>query len=285
MQTEAAQELLGQLVNIANFINPITEEDYSVAVYDLEKCLEYVPGETIDLGITVGDALQEGSIPDQCIKSGQKLVMIMNKNESRIGVPYLCCATPIENDGYVLGCIVTYQNVDTYYNILGVSQSLDQSSQDLSSSMQQVAASTQELTNTARDLNELGKLLNSSVANTDNMISFIKKIADQTNLLGLNAAIEAARVGEMGKGFGVVADEIRKLAVESSDSVKEITDELKKIQDGIFQLSHKVEIIKKAMEEQADVMEEVTASSSGLATAANDLNKFAENMYTVNRGN
>lgn len=281
MQIKAAQELLGQLVNIANFINPLTEEDYSVAVYDREKLLEYVPGETIDLGITVGSSLEEGTIPDRCMKSGKKLVVMMDKNESRVGVPYLSCATPIENEGSIIGCVVTYQNVDTYYNILGVSQGLDQSSQDLLVSMQQVGASTRELTNTARDLNELGKLLNSNVSNTDDMISFIKKIADQTNLLGLNAAIEAARVGEMGKGFGVVADEIRKLAIESSDSVKEITGELKKIQEGIVKLSQKVEIIKKAMEEQSEVVEEVTASSSGLATAANDLNKYAEDMYTI----
>ncbi|MBO4783057.1 MAG: methyl-accepting chemotaxis protein, partial [Lachnospiraceae bacterium] len=65
---------------------------------------------------------------------------------------------------------------------------------------------------------------NTSIRKIEEMVGFITEIADQTNLLALNASIEAARAGESGRGFGVVAEEIKHLAEQSNDSAMRITE-------------------------------------------------------------
>lgn len=115
---------------------------------------------------------------------------------------------------------------DSFKNSLKISEASQSHIKEMSTSMNTIKESVLE---TNREIEKLNEISN----NIGTILTAINSISEQTNLLALNAAIEAARAGEAGRGFSVVAEEIRKLAEETSSETNKIDELIHTIQNGV----------------------------------------------------
>jgi len=110
------------------------------------------------------------------------------------------------------------------------------------------------------------------------VLTSIKQIADQTKMLSLNAAIEAARAGASGLGFGVVAEEIRKLSNESKNTVTAIQVLTNKIKKKVTRTIKGSQLTLRSSEEQAAACQEMSASIEEIAGRSDQLEIIAQNL-------
>ena len=120
-------------------------------------------------------------------------------------------------------------------NAASAAEAAEQADQETSQSRQVVMQTKQSINLLADEVDKATQVIHQLELDSDNIgtiLDVIRDIADQTNLLALNAAIEAARAGEQGRGFAVVADEVRSLASRTQDSTQQIREMIEKLQGG-----------------------------------------------------
>lgn len=271
-------EMIHYFVTVAPYIKRLTIEDIGVSVSTTEKYVFYDPPKTIKFpkDSYLGDPPAPGSVLAEAIQKGQRMVKEVAREA--FGVPYVAIAMPIYEKDHIVGGISIYQSVDKKEKMIHIADSLDHTIKTLDLTVQQIAAEAEELAATGQELGSISQETNVQVGETDHVVQVIKKIADQTNLIGLNAAIEAARVGEQGRGFAVVAEEVRKLAQSSSVSTRDINLTLHKIKNAVEQINAAVKEVSTVANHQAQVLTEITVALNDLTSLADTILSMAKDL-------
>ncbi|MFP4022088.1 MAG: methyl-accepting chemotaxis protein, partial [Halanaerobium sp.] len=152
-------------------------------------------------------------------------------------------------------------------NINDGNQSVDNSVNQI----ENVKGNTKDVANTINNLGELSNKIGE-------IVGLINDIAAQTNLLALNAAIEAARAGEAGRGFSVVADEIRQLAEESEEATTQIGGLVKEIQNGVGNAVSKMNNTEEVVDGSVSAIKNTGSTFEKINSAALRLRELIENI-------
>lgn len=147
--------------------------------------------------------------------------------------------------------------------------------------LQESTDSSNSLLNEMAKSSESIELLSKSAEDVEAILDVINNIADQTNLLALNAAIEAARAGEQGRGFAVVADEVRVLSQRTSDSTTEIRALLNALNVKAKESVASMNTTKEKTDESVEIIEKTNANVSGIVNELSSINDLNASIATA----
>jgi hypothetical protein len=210
-----------------------------------------------------------------------RMLAVEELDASIYGAPVLMMSYPIfdEDDPIqVVGTFCIAQPRQTVLDLRIMSTNLSKSLEEISAVIQELAASASDISSNEYHLNQNIKEVSDLSFKINDVLIFIKQIADETKMLGLNASIEAARAGEVGRGFGVVAEEIRKLSDESKNTVAQIRGLTESIDTKVEETIRNSQITLNSGQEQAAAIQEITASIEEINIMAERLEKIALGM-------
>jgi hypothetical protein len=268
--------------SFAPIIAELFPEGAFLYMSDLTKIMYMQSSKKFTLqGMEIGYVLKESDMAYQTIRTGKP--QMKEVGEERYGVPVYITNYPLyDEDENGRQAIVATLGVVVPKGTAG---KLRDMSGKLSNNIGSIAQTVELLAVNASNINENEQSLYSSVGTVNDILNqinhvteFIASVAKQSNMLGLNASIEASRVGEAGKGFAIVASEIRKLSEKSQETVPRIKKLTEDIQLKMGEVNSYCKKSIEASEEQASATEEISASIEELSTMTDELYLMSKNL-------
>lgn len=269
------EEILQAVAYTAGFLNSLFPLDCLAAVSDGEKFLMVYPGEEFDPGIKSGDPVSADGVVPEVMRTGA--IKSKELSEEAYGIPLKTTTVPIKNGrGKVIGTLDIAFDLSTQNQLMKIAEQVAAAAQQVSGSCQEVSGTMEMMKKSQAGLQESSVQAQEYLEKTDEILALIEKVASQTNLLGINASIEAARSGEKGRGFAVVASGIQDLADKTSASAGEVSEIMKEIENHYREIGEQVTANEKMAGEIHQALQEIAENMQ-------ENSEVAENLLAIAR--
>lgn len=262
------------LAHVLPYIHMAFKGEAMMVVADKEtgKVLNYLRANRIDAGYKVGQAINQDDRNLQAAFRGQKSDVVVPKEV--YGTAFNALGFPIEENGRIVGALGFGNPIDDKLKLDGYMDNLHEIISNLQDNIHTLASHSEELAATSEEIDKQAHIALNDAEKSNEVTSLIKSISRQTNLLGLNASIEAARAGQHGAGFNIVAQEVRKLSSETSTATENIEQSLANINTNLLNLKDNMGQINAASNEQAQLIQNFSEVIEELGTLSTEMKSF-----------
>lgn len=268
---------LQELMNNAELIQKSFTEPTSVVITDTNQYLLQLPAEFDTVRIPAGTPLKEISSPliEEALKTGE--VQRMEASAERFGRAFMVTINPIIDQKKVVGLFITTTTTEKIDVLRRLSSELAATGGQMMTTTEQAASVSKMIEGNIQKISHDSQKMMKTVEDAYEVIKSIQDIANQSNILGLNASIEAARAGDHGKGFAVVANEIRRMADQSRDSAVHTIKFLETVSESMKHNNQSIQDIASMMGEHSISIQELNNSYHIITSAAEKLMETANN--------
>ena len=274
---DTLDETLQQFIHFAPIIKKLFTHDVSIAISDLHNIIFQINSSDFASTNAVGKKL---TVQDPMLEVMRKnRATTLNVPKELYGIALKVIIVPITNTkGKVIGSIAVSNSVNNRIELIHVAEQFTTSSEEIGAATEQLSASAEDLSTYMSQVASAQNNLSTQVENTSKILDMINNVAKNTRILGFNAGIEAARSGEHGKGFSVVAKEITKLADQSANSVNEIRTLLNAMKEKVGEVSKTVNETLHIFETQTSAIIEISNSIQHLTEIAEKIDTLAQEI-------
>lgn len=264
-------EKLQYMVDQLDVIRQIYDKEVIISVLDRDKV---VRGFSLPQGIPpqmeVGSVFRDPSgILDEVIAKGVIRHNYLPKEV--MGFPVEGNLVPIRDGGQVVGCVICSYSVESREKVREIAERFRSSIREIDGSIQDVVSGTETLFTMLTNMNQMTSDVEQDVHEAADVVNKISNNASHSNILALNASIEAARSGEAGRGFSVVATEMGKLAKDSGSSATDIKKTLSAIAGHLEAIMYSIKEANDVAKSYMDNMSSIKTVLEQTISIANEL--------------
>ena len=271
--------ILDALQQVLPMLKDIIGQDFQLSLCDRTTALATWPADSFSLpSVELGRELDR-SIPGhrnmiEVMESGRRNESILPKQV--LGVPVKGILTPVRENGKVVGLVACAYSLEKDVKIQESVEALDTSLNASKESLDQISKEAEELAEKIEAIRQATDQVRAEVKKAFDMIHTIEGNASRSNILALNASIEAARSGTAGRGFAVVASEMGKLAQMSGSSAKAINDSLNDIITAVDNVKKAVDEVNNTASVQATDTKKVTDSLHDITRSVSEITEYSK---------